>query len=346
MIERIGILGAGAWGTALALVAARAGRTVTLCSHAVQHVEDMNRFHENRRNLPGIVFDAPVTATTDEERMLDEVDALVLAVSAQGVGFEIARMRSAYRQDLPVVVAAKGFDRDSGMRLAQVVADTLPQVRPAVLSGPSFAVDVARGLPTAVTIAAEDEELALELCRAFSHAAFRPYAETDIIGVEIGGAVKNVLAIAAGIVAGRQLGASAVAALVARGFAELRRLGAALGARPDTLMGLSGLGDLVLTCSSPQSRNFAYGKAIGEGTSTVAPQALIERIRSNAIGGADLHHPLVEGVATAAVARDLASLYRVEMPIVEAVAAIVDGTLEVDAAIAGLMSRPLKFEGG
>jgi glycerol-3-phosphate dehydrogenase (NAD(P)+) len=344
MIERIGILGAGAWGTALALVAARAGRTVTLCSHGVQHVEDMNRYKENRRNLPGIVFDAPILATIDEERMLD-ADAVVLAVSAQGVGFEIARVRSWYAAGLPVVIAAKGFDRNSGLRLSQVVADTLPQARPAVLSGPSFAADVARGLPTAVTIAAEDEELALELCHAFRHAAFRPYAETDIVGVEIGGAVKNVLAIAAGIVAGRQLGASALAALVARGFAELRRLGAALGARPETLMGLSGLGDLVLTCSSPQSRNFAYGKAIGEGTSTVAPQALIKRIWSNAIGGADIHHPLVEGVSTAAVARDLARLYGVEMPIVEAVAAIIDGNLEVDAAIDGLMSRPLKFEG-
>jgi glycerol-3-phosphate dehydrogenase (NAD(P)+) len=215
-----------------------------------------------------------------------------------------------------------------------------------VLSGPSFAADVARGLPTAVTIAADDERLALDLCHAFSHAAFRPYAETDMVGVEIGGAVKNVLAIAAGIVAGRELGASALAALVARGFAELRRLGAALGARSDTLMGLSGLGDLVLTCSSPQSRNFAYGKAIGDGTSAVAPRTLIERIQSNASIGADIHHPLVEGVATAAVARDLARRHSVEMPIVEAVAAIIDGRLDVDAAIDGLMSRPLKREAG
>jgi glycerol-3-phosphate dehydrogenase (NAD(P)+) len=344
MIERIGILGAGAWGTALALVAARAGRTVTLFSHAEQHVADMNRCKENRRNLPGIVFDAPISATTDEERMLD-ADAVVLAVSAQGIGFETARVRSSYAAGLPVIIAAKGFDRESGMRLSEVVADTLPQVRPAVLSGPSFAVDVARGLPTAVTIAAEDEQLALELCHAFRHAAFRPYAETDIVGVEIGGAVKNVLAIAAGIVAGRRLGASALAALVARAFAELRRLAAALGARPETLMGLSGLGDLVLTCSSPQSRNFAYGKAIGEGTSTVAPQTLIERIRSNAIIGADIHHPLVEGVATAAVARDLARRHGVEMPIVEAVTAIIEGKLDIDAAIEGLMTRPLKREG-
>jgi len=327
MIERIGILGAGAWGTALALVAARAGRTVTLCSHGVQHVEDMNRFHENRRNLPGIVFDAPITATTDAGKALD-ADAVVLAVSAQSVHSEAEAIAAACSPGVRVVIAAKGLDRTSGRRLSEVVAASIPQVRPAVLSGPSFAVDVARGLPTAVTIAAEDEGLALELCHAFRPAAFRPYAETDIVGVEIGGAVKNVLAIAAGIVAGRQLGASALAALVARGFAELRRLGAALGARPETLMGLSGLGDLVLTCSSPQSRNFAYGRAIGEGF------------------GLDAPHPLVEGIATAAVARDLARRHRVEMPIVEAVAAIIDGTLDVDAAIDGLMSRPLKRESG
>jgi glycerol-3-phosphate dehydrogenase (NAD(P)+) len=272
-IERIGILGAGAWGTALALVAARAGRKVTLCSHAVQHVADMNRYGENRRNLPGIVFDALITATTDEERMLD-ADAVVLAVSAQGVRYETGRASPWYAAGLPVVIAAKGFDRETGKRLSEVIGETIPQVRPAVLSGPSFAVDVARGLPTAVTIAAEDEQLALDLCHAFRHAAFRPYAETDIVGVEIGGAVKNVLAIAAGIVAGRRLGASAVAALVARSFAELRRFGEALGARPETLMGLSGLGDLVLTCSSPQSRNFAYGETIGEGSSSAAPQDL------------------------------------------------------------------------
>jgi glycerol-3-phosphate dehydrogenase (NAD(P)+) len=345
MIERIGVIGGGAWGTALALVAARAGRKVTLSSHDLQHVADMNQCHENRRNLPGVVFDAPITATTDEEQAID-ADAVVLAVSAQAVGFEATALAPAFAAGVPVVIAAKGFDRETGRRLSEVIGATIPQVRPAVLSGPSFAADVARGLPTAVTIAADDERLALDLCHAFSHAAFRPYAETDMVGVEIGGAVKNVLAIAAGIVAGRALGASALAALVARGFAELRRLGAALGARSDTLMGLSGLGDLVLTCSSPQSRNFAYGKAIGDGTSAVAPRTLIERIQSNASIGADIHHPLVEGVATAAVARDLARRHSVEMPIVEAVAAIIDGRLDVDAAIDGLMSRPLKREAG
>jgi glycerol-3-phosphate dehydrogenase (NAD(P)+) len=185
---------------------------------------------------------------------------------------------------------------------------------------------VARGLPTAVTIACEDEALALSLCRAFASQSFRPYAETDVTGVEIGGAVKNVHAIAAGIVSGRQLGASASAALVARAFAELRRLGEALGARPDTLMGLSGLGDLVLTCSTPQSRNFSFGVTIGAGGNRNAP------------------HPLVEGIATAAVTRALARRHKIEMPIAEAVAAILEDGLTVDQAIGALMARPLRRE--
>jgi glycerol-3-phosphate dehydrogenase (NAD(P)+) len=179
-----------------------------------------------------------------------------------------------------------------------------------------------------VTIAAADGALALALCRALGHGAFRPYAETDVLGVEIGGAVKNVLAIAAGIVAGRKLGRSAVAALTARGFAELRRLGEALGARPDTLMGLSGLGDLMLTTSTPQSRNFSYGIALGEGRDPDAP------------------HPLVEGIETAAVTRDLARRHDVDMPIVEAVAAVLAARSTVDAAIESLMSRPLRREAG
>jgi glycerol-3-phosphate dehydrogenase (NAD(P)+) len=210
--------------------------------------------------------------------------------------------------------------------MSDVLAEVAPVALPAVLSGPSFAADVAQRLPTAVTIAAAEEEIALALCRALGHAAFRPYAETDVIGVEIGGAVKNVFAIAAGIVTGRRLGASALAALIARSFAELRRFAEALGARPETLMGLSGLGDLVLTCSGPQSRNFAYGRSIGEGRDLSAP------------------HPLVEGIETAAVARDLARKHGIDMPIVEAVAGILAGKLAVDAAIEGLMNRPLKRE--
>jgi glycerol-3-phosphate dehydrogenase (NAD(P)+) len=210
--------------------------------------------------------------------------------------------------------------------MSEILGEEAPGAVPAVLSGPSFASDVARRLPTAVTIAAEDEALALALSRALAHDAFRPYAETDLVGVELGGAVKNVLAIAAGIVAGRKLGASALAAVIARSFAELRRFAEALGARPETPMGLSGLGDLVLTCSGPQSRNFAFGLALGQGVDLTAP------------------HPLVEGIETASVARDIARREGIDMPIVEAVADIVTGAIGIDGAIERLMSRPIRRE--
>lgn len=325
MIERIGIVGGGAWGTALALVAARAGRTVTLWARDPGAVDAINRHRENRIYLPGVMFDAPIAATGDLATVLN-ADAILLAVPAQTVRSVALAAAPYIEKRTPLVVTAKGLERGTGKRMSEILAETVPEAVPAILSGPSFASDVARRLPTAVTIAAGIEETALDLCRALGHAAFRPYAETDIVGVEIGGAVKNVFAIAAGIVAGRQLGASALAALIARSFAELHRFAEALGARPATLMGLSGLGDLVLTCSGPQSRNFAFGQSIGSGESVSAP------------------HPLVEGIETASVARDLARRHSIEMPIVEAVAGILAGRLDIDAVIEGLMNRPLKRE--
>jgi len=327
MIERVGVLGGGAWGTALALVAARAGRSVTLWARDPDTIEAINKHRENRNYLPDITFDAPVAATGDFKRVLD-ADAVLLAVPAQSVRAIAAAAAPHIAEGISLVVTAKGLERGSRKRMSEVLVETVPKAVPAILSGPSFANDVARRLPTAVTIAATEEVTALDLCNALGHATFRPYAATDLTGVEIGGALKNVFAIAAGIVAGRQLGASALAALIARSFAELSRFSEALGARPETLMGLSGLGDLVLTCSGPQSRNFAFGQSIGAGRGLAA------------------HHSLVEGIATAPVARDLARQHRIEMPIVEAVAGILDDSLDVDAAIAGLMSRPLKREKG
>ena len=327
MIERVGILGGGSWGSALALVAARAGRSVTLWARDLETIEAINKNRENRNYLPDIIFDAPVTATDDFKSVL-AADAVLLAVPAQSVRAIAIAAAPHIAEGIPLVVTAKGLERGTGKRMSEILVETVPMAVPAILSGPSFAADVARRLPTAVTIAAAEEATALDLCTALGHATFRPYAETDLTGVEIGGALKNVFAIAAGIVVGRQLGASALAALIARSFAELSRFSEALGARPETLMGLSGLGDLVLTCSSPQSRNFAFGQSIGAGRGRAA------------------HHSLVEGIATAPVARDLARLHGIEMPIVEAVAGILDDSLDVDAAIAGLMSRPLKRETG
>jgi glycerol-3-phosphate dehydrogenase (NAD(P)+) len=326
MIETIGVLGGGAWGTALALVAARAGRKVRLWARDHATVTAIDELHENPRYLPGVRLDH-IPATTSIAVAL-RADAILLAVPAQAVRAVTAVASPYLGRGVPLVVAAKGLERGTGKRMSEIVAEIAPDALPAVLSGPSFASDVALGLPTAVTIAAADETVALELCHALGGATFRPYAETDVTGVEIGGAVKNVLAIAAGVVAGRGLGASALAALVARGFAELRRLGEALGAKSETLMGLSGLGDLVLTSSSRQSRNFSYGRLLGEGGEISEPRHL------------------VEGIETAFVARDLARRHRISMPIVDAVAGILSRKLTIDAAIESLMARPLKREAG
>lgn len=318
-IDHIAVVGAGAWGTALALAAYRAGRRVTLWG---RDTTEMAARRENIAHLPGVALPDAMTITSRIDAVV-AADAILLATPAQTVR-EVAGHLAAIAEDTPVVLCAKGLERGTAKRMTEVLGEALPPAAPVVLSGPSFAVDVARGLPTAVTVAAPDLKLAMALCHALGSASFRPYAETDVLGVEIGGAFKNVLAIAAGIVAGRELGASASAALIARGFAELRRLGEAQGALPETLMGLSGLGDLVLTCSSTQSRNFAYGHALG--------------------AGAALPPALAEGAATAPVARDLAKSLDVPMPITEAVAAILEGKLSIDAAVEALMLRPLKRE--
>jgi glycerol-3-phosphate dehydrogenase (NAD(P)+) len=227
-----------------------------------------------------------------------------------------------------MIVCAKGIERGTEKFMTEVIAECAPDAVPAILSGPSFAADVARGMPTAVTLAAQDDELAGELAQAIGSANFRPYHSTDVRGAEIGGAAKNVLAIAAGIVAGRGLGASAAAALTTRGFAELVRFGRAYGAKPETMMGLSGLGDLILTCSSPQSRNFAFGANLGRGTKLEA-----------------IHGGLAEGAFTASVLVQMARQRDIDMPISFAVDALLDGKMSVDTAIESLLSRPFKAEG-
>src|ERR1700724_2994181 len=229
--------------------------------------------------------------------------------------------------NIPVIACAKGIERGTHKFMTEVIAECAPAARPAILSGPSFAQEVGRGLPAAVTLAAPDESLAAALAGALGAATFRPYHSTDVRGVEIGGAAKNVLAIAAGIVAGRGLGASASAALTTRGFAELFRFGKAFGARPETLVGLSGLGDLILTCSGPQSRNFSFGLALGRGSSPAAATG-----------------KLAEGIFTASVLVDMAQARAVEMPIATAVSAILGGRLSVDQAIESLLTRPFRAE--
>jgi glycerol-3-phosphate dehydrogenase (NAD(P)+) len=231
--------------------------------------------------------------------------------------------------DMPVISCAKGIERGTRKFMTEIIAEVAPRAAPAILSGPSFADDVARGLPTAVTLAAADEDIAADLAQSLGSATFRPYHSTDLRGVEIGGAAKNVLAIATGIVSGRGLGASAAAALVTRGFAELVRFGRKLGARPETLTGLSGLGDLVLSCSTAQSRNYSFGLALGQGMSAEEAQRATK---------------LAEGAFTASVLAEMAQQHGVDMPITIAVAGVLDGAMTVDDAIASLMARPFRAE--
>lgn len=328
-IASVGVIGAGAWGTALAQNAALAGRSATLWARDPATVAAINTGHENSRRLPGVTLDTAVRASGDIAEAC-RADAIVLAAPAQALR-EVARdMAPHVAPGIPVVIAAKGIERTTGTFMTDVLAEALPQAVPAVLSGPSFAADVARGLPTAVTLAAADETLAASLVLALGHAAFRPYSSSDLTGVQVGGAVKNVLAIACGIVIGRALGASAQAALIARGFAEMSRFGRALGARTETLAGLSGLGDLVLTATNAQSRNFSFGLALGRGDGT---EALLGD------GAA-----VTEGVWTAPAVVNRAGGLGVEMPISAAVAAVVTGRIGLDEAIEGLMSRPFRAE--
>jgi glycerol-3-phosphate dehydrogenase (NAD(P)+) len=328
-IESVGVIGGGAWGTALAQTLRLAGRDVLLWAHEPETVEDINLRHVNRTFLPGISLDPALRATPDLARV-GAADAVLMVAPAQHVRAIARAVAPSLREGQPLVLCAKGIEQATGKLMGEVAAEAVPNATRAVLSGPSFAADVARGLPAALTIACRDESLGRTLAERLGYRHFRLYWSSDIVGAEVGGAVKNVLAIAAGIVDGKGLGASAHAGLVTRGFAEMRRLGEALGARPETLLGLSGLGDLILTCGSPQSRNMSLGRALGLGQSLA--DVLAQRVS------------VTEGVTTAAAVVKLARATGIEMPISEAVHAILDGKVTVDDAIAALMSRPFKAE--
>jgi glycerol-3-phosphate dehydrogenase (NAD(P)+) len=325
--DRIAVVGAGAWGSALANVIARAGRNVLLATRDRTGADILVNRRESPR-LPGLRLDervgiAPLSAE------VGRYDAILLAVPSQQLREAARAVAPELRKGTPVIACAKGIERGTHKFMTEVIADSARTARPAILSGPSFAEDVARGLPAAVTLATRDEQVAAALAHALGSAAFRPYHSTDVRGVEIGGAAKNVLAIAAGIVAGRGLGASAAAALVTRGFAELFRFGKAFGARPETLTGLSGLGDLILTCSSAQSRNYSFGLALGRGQPPSPAQA-----------GAKL----AEGVFTAPVLLEMAKEKGIEMPIAGAVVDILTGQASVDEATEALLTRPFRAE--
>jgi glycerol-3-phosphate dehydrogenase (NAD(P)+) len=322
------VIGAGAWGTALALVAAQAGRGVTLWARESEVRDSILSKRENALFLPGVVLPEAIAPTGDLARAAT-AEALLVVVPAQHLRTTLAALVPHLAPRTPLVLCAKGIARDSGKLLTEVLREMAPDCEPAILSGPSFAKDVARHLPTAVTIAAR-LEIALRLQASLGHATFRPYASDDLAGVALGGAAKNVYAIACGIVAGMGLGESARAALLARSFAELCRLGEKLGAKSETLMGLSGLGDLVLTATSPTSRNYAFGLAAGKAT---------PRAELFAPG-----RPLAEGIETAPALVARANAEGIELPIAQAVDDILAGRLALEAALPRLMARPLKTE--
>ena len=307
--DRIGVLGAGAWGTALAHTAAQAGRTVTLWARESEVVDSIQQTHQNARFLPGVALPDAIRATGN---LADAVsaEALLLVVPAQYLRVTLQNVAPLLATQTPLVLCAKGIERSSGKLLSEILTEEAPLAQPAILSGPSFARDVAKGLPTAVTIAAR-RDIAERLQATLGHAQFRPYASDDLVGVALGGAAKNVYAIGCGIADGLGLGESARAALLARSFAELARLGEALGGRRETLIGLSGLGDLVLTAGGPSSRNFAFGQLLGRG-------ATLSELCAPA-------RPLAEGVDTAPALVMRARRHAVELPIAEAIAAVLDG---------------------
>ena len=324
--ERIGVIGGGAWGTALAQVAANGGRQTLLWAREEDVVAGVNQSHENPVFLPGVALDRTVRATSDL-RELEGCDAWLVVTPAQHMR---SVLQAAPTVNVPLVLCAKGIEECSGKLIHEVAGELCPNAPLAVLSGPTFAHEVAKGLPTAVTLAAEDLALAERLRERIAVPHFRVYLSDDVAGAEIGGAVKNVLAIACGVVEGRGLGQNARAALIARGFAEMTRFGLSRGAQRETMAGLSGLGDLVLTCSSTSSRNYSLGKGIGEGTP--AAELLADR------------RTIAEGAFTAPILAQIAAEAGIDMPIVQAVADLIAGRSSVDAVLTSLLSRPLKVE--
>jgi glycerol-3-phosphate dehydrogenase (NAD(P)+) len=327
--RRAGVIGAGAWGTALAQVAGWAGLDVLLQAREPEVLDSIRQRRINEAFLPGIVLDDHVQIAGDLAALSDR-DLILAVPPAQHMRSTLEAFRPHHRAGVPVVLCAKGVERGSLKLMTDVLAETLPEAPAAVLSGPSFAAEVARGLPSAVTLACADQALGEALMNALSAPAFRPYLADDLVGAEVGGAVKNVLAIACGMSEGKGLGRSAHAALITRGFAEMTRLGVALGGRPETVAGLCGLGDLVLTCSSPQSRNMSLGLALGQGQTV--EQALAGK------------RSVAEGYESAPAVRELAARMGVDMPISLAVAALLNGETTVDEVVEALLSRPLKVE--
>lgn len=326
--ENFAVIGAGAWGAALAVTAQRAGHGVALWTRNADAAARMNDARENADYLPGVTLDDGIRITADAREALDNADAALAAVPAQHMRAVISSMAQHWPEDLPAVICAKGIETETGELPHQIMAEALPGRPVAVLSGPTFAAETARGLPAAAVAACADIERAAALARALSGRTFRVYPSADVAGAEVCGAVKNVLAIACGVVEGRKLGDNARAGLITRGLAEIARLCERMGGARETVLGLAGVGDVTLTCSAMQSRNFSLGAALGRG------EALADILQSR--------RAVTEGVATAAAAAALADKLDVDMPITKAVNAVLHQGAPIDEAVANLLSRPLR----
>ncbi|MFK8033508.1 MAG: NAD(P)H-dependent glycerol-3-phosphate dehydrogenase [Hyphomicrobiales bacterium] len=327
---KIGVIGGGAWGTALAVVAINAGADTKIWARDAAAIKSINKMKENKRYLPGVNLPSQLIAVDDFDQ-LSECDVLLIVIPTQQLRIVYAELMKYWPAEKPLVLCAKGIEQRTGQLPAETIRDVRGDQVIAALSGPSFAMDVVAGKPTAVTLASNTMKLSQSLCQLFASPLFRPYASDDLIGVEVGGALKNVTAVCCGIAAGSGLGASAGAALMARGFSEMVRFGVAYGAEAETFMGLSGFGDLVLTCSSQKSRNFSFGFGLGAKELSI-DDALEGRI------------PLAEGAFTARIAASTARAKNLDLPILQTVSDILDRKIEIDAAIHRLLDRPLKTE--
>lgn len=327
--QTVGVIGGGAWGTALAQMMASNGRKTTIWVLEPEVAQSINASHENTLYLPGVSLSPALKATNDLSEAAAS-DILILVTPAQHVRTTIEKIKGELESGKALVICSKGIELDSGLLLSQVVKQVVPEAVLAVLTGPNFAREIAQGLPGAATIACEDKDVAQELQSVIGVTGFRPYVTTDIIGTQLGGSIKNVTAIACGIVTGRKLGESARAALVTRGIAEIARLGVAMGAKRETLMGMCGIGDLMLTCSSMQSRNFSLGAALGEGKT-------VQEILGSRTS-------VTEGVYTAKATLSLARKHAVDMPITEAVDRLLSGEITVEKAIEEMLNRPFRYE--
>jgi len=328
-MTKVGVIGAGAWGTALACAARRAGNEVMLQAHEPEVAHAINTSHSNPTYLPNTNLDPNIRATSDLSDIVDS-DVVLMVAPAQHVRATCKQLKSIWKKGTPLLICAKGIELDSGKIMSELVAEELPEADIGILSGPTFAIEVANGLPSACTLAMHNMERALEVGKIIGSNRFRIYASNDVIGAQIGGAVKNVLAISSGMVSGKGFGDNARAALITRGISELTRLGVAKGAKPETLMGLSGMGDLTLTCNSMQSRNFSLGVALGQG------EKLDDILR--------VRKAVTEGVFTAKSVCKLAGSLKVDMPICEAVNKILNEVHDITTVVEDLLARPFKEE--